>query len=59
VAAVPVTFKYAVFTPAVKVEVAEPETVKVVATLSAPVVVAFVTVALRALRFPTVVEPVT
>ena len=58
VAEVPVMFKYAALTPAVKVEVALPETVRVVPTFSAPVVVAFVMVAFRAVKFPTVVEPV-
>ena len=39
------------------VEVALPETVKVVPTFKAPVEVALLVVALRAVKFPTVVEP--
>jgi hypothetical protein len=45
-------------TPPVKVDVAEPATVRVVPTFNAPVVVAFVVVALPAVKLPTVVEPV-
>ena len=54
----PVTFRYAVLIPAVKVLVAEPDTVRTVPTESAPVVVALVVVAFAAVRLPTVVEPV-
>jgi hypothetical protein len=57
VAAVPVMFKYAAFTPAVKVEVALPDTVRTVPTLRAPEVVAFVTVARRPVKFCKVEEP--
>ena len=46
-------------TPPVNVEVALPETVRVVPTLSAPVVVALVEEELADVKFPTVVEPVT
>ena len=54
----PVTLRYWVSMPAVKVEVALPETVRVVPTLRAPVVVEFVVVEFPAVKFPTVVEPV-
>ena len=55
---VAVVFNLEAETPPVKVEVAPPETVRVVPTLSAPVVVELVVVELRAVKFPTVVEPV-
>lgn len=51
-------FTLVVSTPPVKVEVPAPETVRVVPTLSAPVVVAFVLVALPSVVLPRVVEPV-
>ena len=51
VAAVPVIFKYAAFTPAVKVEVAEPETVRVFPTLNEPVEVPLPVSKLVANRF--------
>lgn len=46
-------------TPEVNVEVAEPDTVRVVPTFSAPVVVELEVVELAPVRLPTVVEPVT
>ena len=44
-------------TPPVNVEVAKPETVKVVPTFSAPVVVALLEVEFNAVKFNKVVEP--